>query len=69
MTALEYERRRNQHRPQDPSQLVDQIRELHRGGLTARDISNAWRLPLGSVQQAIAFPTTTIENPPLRKSS
>jgi hypothetical protein len=46
MTANAYAALAGQHRPRDPSRLAAEVHRLHATGLSARDISQALRLPL-----------------------
>jgi hypothetical protein len=51
--AMQYESRRNRHRPSDPAVLVLEIRRLASTGLQAADISVALRLDHAYVVQAL----------------
>lgn len=44
------------HRPTDPAELSAEIRRLHRGGLTAQDVSVALRLSLDYVVNILGEP-------------
>jgi hypothetical protein len=41
------------HKPTDGALIANAIRELHRTGLTAKDISDTLRIGLAAVQQAL----------------
>jgi hypothetical protein len=53
MSATDYTRRATLHRPTDPSVIGAEIRRMHAGGLTARDIAEALHLNLAAVIEAL----------------
>lgn len=65
--AVEYERRRLQHRPDDPELLRAEIRHLARTGLRAADISQAIGIGYQAVLEALR--DTESDSKPPRSSS
>lgn len=53
MSAADYVTRATLHRPTDPSAIGAEIRRMHAGGLTARDIAEALHLSLAAVVEAL----------------
>jgi hypothetical protein len=47
----------DQHRPTEQSAIAEEIRRLHREGLTARDVADAMRLDVGVVLSALHWLT------------
>jgi hypothetical protein len=45
MSGAAYDLAANKFRPEDPAALADEVRRLHKTGLTPRDISTALHLP------------------------
>lgn len=63
MNALDYDRRARMHRPTDSAVLALEIRRLRQNGLTARDISDALRIDMGAVLNALATPSPSASSP------
>ena len=53
LAATNYDQRATQHRPTDPAAIAAEIRRLVAGGLRPRDVSNALRIDLSQVLNAL----------------